>query len=224
MTPTTTTTLARMFGARTPSTPFLTSFSRSFSTTPARLDPPRQTGQSWPPARGAAAPTDAASSSETSSSSAAAAASASDSNPLKDMYSSDSPAQWATWSSNDFQTRNNLGGLNGIGAGVGGSGADSGLAATSSRSSVNGGTRIFLGPRTGRTVHVGGRIDASQAFALVGVMCYRNNVSGDFQKQKWHERPGLRRKRVRVQSRAAVYKRNKRATVERVQKLVRMGW
>lgn len=140
------------------------------------------------------------------------------------MYSSDSPAQWATWSSNDFQTRNNLGGLNGIGAGVGGSGADSGLAPTSSRSSVTGGTRIFLGTRTGRTVHVGGRVDAAQAFALVGVMCSRNNVFGDFHKQKFHERPGLRRKRIAMESRHAVYRRNKRATVDRVEKLVKMGW
>ncbi|KIH89852.1 hypothetical protein SPBR_00999 [Sporothrix brasiliensis 5110] len=207
-------TFARMFGAARPGSPPF-ALCRSLSTTPMRLAPPRQSGQdaqpAWPPKREATTPPTGPSSASASPSSSTTAA-PDTSNPLKDMYSSDSPAQWANWSSNDFSARNGL------------SSFDMGLSARSSRSAHSDDTRFRLSPETGRTVYVAGNVDAAQAFMLLNVLCTRNRVQADFQKQRFHERQGLRRKRLNWERRRDNFRRGLRAYVDRVQELTRQGW
>jgi hypothetical protein len=227
------TTLARVFGAAA-HTSSLSPFSlhRPLSTTARLAKTSRPRAQTaWPPLREdrvrTTTPSETAAKDASPSSSSSAGTPATpppptspaspSGNPLNDMYKSDSPAQWANWSSNDFQERNRgLGGLRNLDTG--------GLSATSSRSGPDGGTRVFLGPITGRTVYVGGNVDPFKAFLFVNVMCSRNQVPQDFQKQRFHERPGLRRKRVRIEVREREFKRSFKATIARVQKLKMQGW
>lgn len=111
------------------------------------------------------------------------------------------------WSSDDFHKRH-LGG----GSGSGGDKAR------------DRGAQVTLRPITGRTIHVGGNTDAARAFLFLDISCKRNRVAVDFQRQKFHERPGLKRKRLRSQSWRRKFRQAFLQTTERVQDLVKQGW
>jgi small subunit ribosomal protein MRP21 len=81
-----------------------------------------------------------------------------------------------------------------------------------------------LTPRTGRTVHVGGNIDVGKGFRLLAQSCAKNRVKQDHTYQRFHERPGLKRKRLKSQRWRKRFMLGFRATVTRVKQLKAQGW
>ncbi|PKS07397.1 hypothetical protein jhhlp_005999 [Lomentospora prolificans] len=79
-------------------------------------------------------------------------------------------------------------------------------------------------PSTGRTVHVSGHVNAARAFALVNQRCIQNRIPAIANQQRFYERPGLKRKRLKRTRWRARFKKGFHATVVRVQELVRQGW
>lgn len=83
---------------------------------------------------------------------------------------------------------------------------------------------LRLEPKTGRTVTVGGGIDVGRAFRLLGQSCSRNNVRRDFAMQRFHERGGLKRKRLARERWRRRFLDGFKATVERVKEMKKQGW
>ncbi|KAI1265255.1 hypothetical protein F5Y18DRAFT_64124 [Xylariaceae sp. FL1019] len=83
---------------------------------------------------------------------------------------------------------------------------------------------LRLVPRTGRTVHVGKGVDVARSFKLLAIQVAQNRVRNDFQKQRFHERPGLKRKRLKSERWQDRFRRGFQATVARVRELNRQGW
>ncbi|KAH8680768.1 hypothetical protein BX600DRAFT_445032 [Xylariales sp. PMI_506] len=78
--------------------------------------------------------------------------------------------------------------------------------------------------RTGRTIHVSKGSDVRRAFAVLGQQCSSNRVQADFHRQRAHERPGLKRKRLKSQRWQRRFKIAFKATCKRVDELRRQGW
>jgi small subunit ribosomal protein MRP21 len=83
---------------------------------------------------------------------------------------------------------------------------------------------IRLSPSTGKTVKIDGNIDVARAFKLMEQTCGRNKVRRDFNYQRFHERRGLKKKRLRAERWRRRFMEGFRATVGRVKKLRRQGW
>ncbi|KAI0165937.1 hypothetical protein GGR57DRAFT_489382 [Xylariaceae sp. FL1272] len=83
---------------------------------------------------------------------------------------------------------------------------------------------LRLVPRTGRTVHVSKGVDVARSFKLLAIQVAQNRVRNDFYKQRFHERPGLKRKRLKSERWQARFRRGFKATVARVRELNRQGW
>jgi small subunit ribosomal protein MRP21 len=81
-----------------------------------------------------------------------------------------------------------------------------------------------LRPSTGRTIEKYGNVDVARAFQLLDMACNRNGVSRDLFRQRFHERPGLKRKRLRSERWRRMFKLGFRATVSRVSELRKQGW
>jgi small subunit ribosomal protein MRP21 len=83
-----------------------------------------------------------------------------------------------------------------------------------------------LGPTLGRTVHVDNQrgIDVARAFRSMEVQVARNSVRKEFARQKFHERPGLKRKRLHSERWRKRFKIAFKATVKRVLKMRKQGW
>jgi small subunit ribosomal protein MRP21 len=81
-----------------------------------------------------------------------------------------------------------------------------------------------LSPATGRTVEIGGTIDIGKGFRLLEQSCSRNKVRADFTRQRFHERGGLKRKRLRRERWRRKFMEGFKATVVRVKQLQRQGW
>ncbi|CAK7563601.1 MAG: hypothetical protein SEPTF4163_001471 [Sporothrix epigloea] len=198
---------------------------RNLSTTAFRHAPPRSQPRagSWPPQR--SQDTSPSSPAPASSSPAATPITSSTlaNDPLKDLYASDSPAQWSAWSSDDFEERHSSQSALTSSTTLK-PGESARLSSNSSRTHPGGGTRITLGPITGRTVHVGGTVDPASAFLLLGIMVKRNKVAVDFQRQKFHERPGKKRKRLASEWWQRKFRRGFFATLQRAKDLARQGW
>lgn len=81
---------------------------------------------------------------------------------------------------------------------------------------------------TGRTVNVSGAskqsIDVAKAFTLVEINCSRNKVRMMANKQRFHERGGLKRKRLRRQRWQKRFMEGFKATISRVRHLRKQGW
>jgi hypothetical protein len=83
-----------------------------------------------------------------------------------------------------------------------------------------------LNASTGRTVELDnarGR-DIVRGITMLSSLMARNKVKYDFNKQKFHERPGLRRKRLKSERWRARFKTEFDATCKRVTELTRKGW
>ncbi|KAL6711064.1 hypothetical protein ACN47E_006939 [Coniothyrium glycines] len=83
-----------------------------------------------------------------------------------------------------------------------------------------------LNPAYGRTVDLDpgrGRDLVRGMFMLSGLMS-RNKVKADFNKQRFHERPGLKRKRLKSERWRARFKVAFRQVTERVTELRKKGW
>lgn len=80
--------------------------------------------------------------------------------------------------------------------------------------------------RIGKSIEVDpsrGR-DLGRAFRVLSALVARDRIKADFNKQKFHERPGLRRKRLKCERWRKKFKTGLIGTVARVQKLKSMGW
>ncbi|ORY64813.1 uncharacterized protein BCR38DRAFT_431068 [Pseudomassariella vexata] len=84
--------------------------------------------------------------------------------------------------------------------------------------------RDRLVPRLGRTVHVSKGADVARSFKLLNMQCAANRVRQEFQYQRYHERAGLKRKRLKSERWQRRFKKGFRATCDRVSELRRQGW
>ncbi|PNS20141.1 37S ribosomal protein mrp21, mitochondrial [Sphaceloma murrayae] len=85
---------------------------------------------------------------------------------------------------------------------------------------------VRLGPNLGRTVKVNPvrNIDAGKAFRQLDILCNRNRVRADFHRQRFHERPGLRRKRLKRERWRRHFKEGFKGMVALVKKMKKQGW
>ncbi|KAK3985480.1 hypothetical protein QBC44DRAFT_156657 [Cladorrhinum sp. PSN332] len=81
-----------------------------------------------------------------------------------------------------------------------------------------------LRPSTGRTIPVQGSVDVARAFKILEGNCRANNVKSDDRQQKFHERPALKRKRLRRDRWRERFGQGFRATISRVMELRGQGW
>jgi small subunit ribosomal protein MRP21 len=85
-------------------------------------------------------------------------------------------------------------------------------------------TFLRLVPRTGRTVYVRSNVDVARSFKLLAVQVAQNGLRRDFYQQRFHERPGLKRKRLKSERWQKRFKRGFKATISRVRELTAQGW
>jgi len=85
---------------------------------------------------------------------------------------------------------------------------------------------IPLGPSLGRTVQINNvtGTDLGRAFRALDIACARNRVKTDFHRQRFHERPGLKRKRLRSVRWRAKFKDGFRGMVKMIGDMRRQGW
>ncbi|KAI1639076.1 hypothetical protein F4809DRAFT_188161 [Biscogniauxia mediterranea] len=86
------------------------------------------------------------------------------------------------------------------------------------------GPSMRLVPRTGRTVNVTRNVDVARAFKLLAVQVAQNRLRQDFQNQRFHMRPGLKRKKLRSERYRRRFMKGFKGAVKRVQELTRQGW
>jgi pyruvate/2-oxoglutarate dehydrogenase complex dihydrolipoamide acyltransferase (E2) component len=83
---------------------------------------------------------------------------------------------------------------------------------------------LRLSPVLGRTVHVNGRVDVATAVTFTNTLAARNKIKFHYHHQKFHERPGLKRKRLHSERWRKKFKKGFSAMVHRVQELKSQGW
>ncbi|GAB7351959.1 hypothetical protein MBLNU459_g2488t1 [Dothideomycetes sp. NU459] len=83
-----------------------------------------------------------------------------------------------------------------------------------------------LGPSVGRTVTVDPSrgMDVARAFNSMEASCQRNRVRADFNRQRFHERPGLKRKRLKAERWRRRFKEGFRGMVKMVNEMRKQGW
>lgn len=81
-----------------------------------------------------------------------------------------------------------------------------------------------LRPSVGRTIHLDTKVDLARGLGLLNTRVRTNKIAQDLAKQRFHERPGLKRKRLRSERWRARFKDGFKATCSRVQELARQGW
>lgn len=83
-----------------------------------------------------------------------------------------------------------------------------------------------LGPSVGRMVTVDPvrNMDVGRAFRQLEIVCNRNRVRSDFTKQRFHERPGLKRKRLKSSRWRLKFKEGFRGIVKKVMLMKKQGW
>lgn len=78
---------------------------------------------------------------------------------------------------------------------------------------------------TGRSIPLNDRgRDIVRGLSILGALLARNGVKRDFNKQKFHERPGLKRKRLKSERWRKNFKKGFQQVVSRVSKLTAKGW
>ena len=85
---------------------------------------------------------------------------------------------------------------------------------------------VKLGPSLGKSFEVipSKGMDLSRAFRSVEMRCSANRVRAMFYDQRFHERPGLKKKRLKSQRWRSRFKQGFQAVVRRVEELRRKGW
>ncbi|KAG9243583.1 hypothetical protein BJ878DRAFT_510105 [Calycina marina] len=87
---------------------------------------------------------------------------------------------------------------------------------------------MVLKPSLGRTIEVGGMgggsIDVARGFRLLEQSCARNKVRSDFTKQRFHERPGLKRKRLVRERWRRRFMEGFQEAISKVREMRRQGW
>ena len=81
-------------------------------------------------------------------------------------------------------------------------------------------------PSVGRTIEVIPErgVDFGRALRNLEISCAVNRVKQDLSRQRFHERPGLKRKRLKSERWRKMFKESFRATVMRVKEMRRKGW
>ena len=81
-------------------------------------------------------------------------------------------------------------------------------------------------PTVGRTIEVVPErgMDVGRALKSLHRLCSQNKVASDVRKQRFHERPGMKRKRLKSQRWRRAFKASFQATVMRVKEMRRKGW
>lgn len=81
-------------------------------------------------------------------------------------------------------------------------------------------------PAVGRTIEVIPEkgVDFGRALRNLDISCSLNRVRLDSSRQRFHERPGLKRKRLKSERWRKMFKASFRATVRRVREMRRKGW
>ena len=81
-------------------------------------------------------------------------------------------------------------------------------------------------PAVGRTIEVipDKGVDFGRALRNLGIACAANKVRADQMRQRFHERPGVKRKRLKSERWRRMFKESFKATVERVREMRRKGW
>ncbi|EFQ36209.1 uncharacterized protein GLRG_11354 [Colletotrichum graminicola M1.001] len=79
-------------------------------------------------------------------------------------------------------------------------------------------------PVTGRTIHVTSNMDMNKALKQLEFQCRKNKTKTLARLQKFHERPGKKRKRLYSERWRVLFKESFKATVLRVQELKNQGW
>jgi len=85
---------------------------------------------------------------------------------------------------------------------------------------------IKLGPSVGRTVAIEPNkgVDLGRGFRMLEMLCARNKVRTEFKRQRFHERPGLKRKRLKSERWRRRFREGFKAVVQRVERLKKQGW
>lgn len=78
------------------------------------------------------------------------------------------------------------------------------------------GRKVELDPTRGR--------DIVRGIKMLATLCHRNRVKADVNKQRFHERPGLKRKRLKSERWRARFKVGFAEVTSRVRELTRKGW
>ena len=81
-------------------------------------------------------------------------------------------------------------------------------------------------PAVGRTVEVVPErgVDVGRALGNLNSLCLLNRVRADQSRQRFHERPGIKRKRLKSERWRKMFKQSFKATVMRVKEMRRKGW
>ena len=81
-------------------------------------------------------------------------------------------------------------------------------------------------PSIGRTVEVDVTrgVDFGRALKHLDIACAQNRVKQDLAQQRFHERPGMKRKRLKSERWRKLFRDSFRATVGRVKVMRRKGW
>ena len=81
-------------------------------------------------------------------------------------------------------------------------------------------------PAVGRTIEVVPLkgVDFGRALRNLGIACAANKVRADQMRQRFHERPGMKRKRLKSERWRKMFKESFKATVARVREMRRKGW
>jgi small subunit ribosomal protein MRP21 len=85
-------------------------------------------------------------------------------------------------------------------------------------------TPLRLTPTTGRTMHVTQMNDLARSFQLLEASCRRNKIKQTFNYQRFHERPGLKRKRLKSERWRRRFMLGFKAAVNRVKQMKKQGW
>lgn len=83
---------------------------------------------------------------------------------------------------------------------------------------------IKLNASTGRSVTIGAGVDVARGIRLMEMSCARNKIRRDATAQRFHERGGLKRKRLRRERWRVKFREGFKATVARVKQLKNQGW
>lgn len=77
---------------------------------------------------------------------------------------------------------------------------------------------------SGRTVQIRPHRDVLRCFKLLGNNVRSNNIKALEIRQRFHERPGLKRKRLRSERWKETFRQGFQSAIKRVQTLKKMGW
>lgn len=84
---------------------------------------------------------------------------------------------------------------------------------------------LHLSPRIGRTVQVtGASTDIEKKLRMLNAVCTQNQIRSQFYSQRFHERTGLKRKRLRKERHAKRFKTTFKQLCSRARELGLQGW